>query len=72
MTHTHKARCENLLPGYAPPIRRERGLSRYHVAQMAKQMRLQRAEFEAAINCPLTREDCSRILGQRIPDLSEE
>jgi hypothetical protein len=50
----------------------ERELSRYHVAQMAKQMRLQRAEFEDAINCPLTWEDYSRILGERIPDLSDE
>jgi predicted deacetylase len=45
-----------------------RELSRYHVSQMAKQLRLRTAEFVDAVNCPLTREDYCRILRERVPD----
>ncbi|HEY63607.1 MAG TPA: hypothetical protein G4O02_03450 [Caldilineae bacterium] len=48
-----------------------RELSRYHVSQMAKQMRLRTAEFIDAVQCPLTREDYYRILREHIPGLEE-
>jgi len=43
-----------------------RELSRYHVSQMAKQMRLRTAEFVDAVKCPLTREDYHRLLRERL------
>lgn len=43
-----------------------RELSRYHVSQMAKQMRLRMAEFVDTVQCPLTREDYYRLLRERI------
>ena len=49
-----------------------RELSRYHVCQMAKQMRLRTAELVDAVNCPLTREAYYRILYERVPDLDAE
>lgn len=39
-----------------------RELRRYHVAQMAKQLRLRPAQFVDAVRCPLTRDDYYRIL----------
>jgi len=47
-------------------------LSRYHVSQMAKQMKLRPAEFVDAVNCPLTREDYHRILQEHVLDLDKE
>ena len=44
----------------------ERELSAFHVGQMARQMRLDTAEFVDAVNCPLTREGYHRILRQRV------
>ena len=48
-----------------------RELSPYHVSHMARQMRLQPAEFVDAVNCPLSREDYCRILHERVLDLDE-
>jgi hypothetical protein len=47
----------------------KRELSRFHVGQMAKQMRLRKSEFIEAAACPLEREDYYRLLKERIPDL---
>jgi hypothetical protein len=47
----------------------ERELSPYHVAAMAKQLRLDTAEFADAVTCPLGQADYYRLLCQRIPDL---
>ena len=47
----------------------ERELSRFHVGQMARQMRLRTNEFIEAVACPLEQEDYYRLLRERIPDL---
>lgn len=47
----------------------ERELSRFHVGQMAEQLRLRKAEFIDAVSCPLEREDYYRLLRERVPDL---
>ncbi len=50
----------------------DRGLSRFHISQMAKQMQLRKTEFVDAINCPLTREDYYRILRERVLGLGDK
>lgn len=50
----------------------EQELSRYHMSQMAKQMKLRQAEFEEAVNCLLAREDYYRILQERVLNLDKE
>jgi hypothetical protein len=47
----------------------KRELGRFHVGQMAKQMRLRTSEFIEAVACPLEQEDYYRLLRERIPDL---
>ncbi|NCO32476.1 MAG: hypothetical protein AUJ92_11355 [Armatimonadetes bacterium CG2_30_59_28] len=47
----------------------ERGLSPYHIAQMARQMHLSAQEFTAAVRCPLTRQQYLELLQERIPNL---
>jgi len=47
----------------------ERELSRFHIGQMAKQMRLRKNEFIEAVACSLEQEDYYRLLRERIPDL---
>ena len=43
-----------------------RELSRYHVSQMAKQMHLRTDEFLDAVRCPLSSEDYTRLLRERV------
>jgi hypothetical protein len=44
----------------------QRDLTDYHIAQMARQVRLSRQEFLAAVECPLDREAYYALLRQRI------
>ncbi len=43
-----------------------RELADFHVNQMAKQMRLSRHEFLAAVECPLDRDACYALIRQRL------
>lgn len=49
-----------------------REVGRYHIGQMARQMRLSRREFLDAIECPLTRDEYCGLLRQRLKDQSVE
>lgn len=48
----------------------QREVGRYHIGQMARQMRLSRQEFLDAIECPLTRQEYYKLLRQRLQDQS--
>ncbi len=49
---------------------RQREVGRYHISQMARQMRLSRREFLDAIECPLTQKEYYELLRQRFKDQS--
>lgn len=43
----------------------ERELGRFHMDQMAKQMRLSKAEFVDAVECPLSQSEYYQLLRER-------
>jgi hypothetical protein len=43
-----------------------RELTDYYIGQMAKQMRLSRREFLAAVECPLDRDACYALIRRRL------
>lgn len=45
---------------------RERELSRFHIGQMARQMRLCKDEFLDAVHCPLEQADYYALLRERL------
>ncbi len=49
-----------------------REVGRYHIGQMAHQMRLSRREFLDAVKCPLTQEEYHGLLRQRLEGQSAD